>query len=68
MGDIDELLQEDVKRESTLQEEFDRLVALKMEKWDAIKHLALFRETPEWREIKEIDAQLWAIKHQMEVE
>lgn len=54
--------------EPTLQEQFDELVKRKLELWDAIKDDELFRETDEWREIEQIDAALWDIKHKMEGE
>jgi hypothetical protein len=49
----------------SLQQQFDALSQAKMELWNKIKGNPLFKLTPEWKEIKAIDEQLWDLHAKM---
>lgn len=55
-----------VDTKTTLQQTFDDLSKAKMALWDIIKDQKLYKSTDEWKQIEQIDQQLWSIKHQME--
>lgn len=61
MEDIDE-----VQPSPTPQDQFDALVKQKNDLWESIKRNAMPKLSDEWRQIEEIDRQLWSLKRQME--